>query len=166
MSLGAGAFVGNSLGENKPKKTLTYVKANILLTLLFAVVILWGIRAFQDSIGGSYTNSADILEIFKKALPLFLLFNFGDFIFYITEGILIGVGYQKILVFLIFLWMWVFMIPFAYGAIILYNRGFIDIWIIFWIARMWLAISNIVVIFVTDWKSVAEEISQSEISNE
>ena len=131
MSLGAAAFVGNSLGENKPKKTLTYVKANILLTLLFSIAILFGIRAFEDSIGGSYTDSADIMEIFKKALPLFLLFNFGDFIFYITEGILIGVGYQKILVFLIFLWMWVFMIPSAYIGINIYNFGFIEIWIIF-----------------------------------
>ena len=26
ISLGAAAFIGNSLGENKPKKTLTYVK--------------------------------------------------------------------------------------------------------------------------------------------
>ena len=164
MSLGAAAFVGNSLGENKPKKALTYVKANMLLTLLFAVMILWSIIVFQDSIVGSYTNSTDIMKIFKKALPLFMLFNFGDFIFYITEGILIGVGYQKILVFLIFLWMWVFMIPSAYWAIILYNCGFIDIWIIFWIARMLLALSNIVVIFVTNWKSVAEKASQSDIS--
>ena len=138
----------------------------MLLTFLYAVVILWSIRVFQDSIGGSYTNSADIMEIFKKALPLFLLFNFGDFIFYITEGILIGVGYQKILVFLIFLWMWVFMIPSAYWAIKIFNRGFIDIWIIFLIARMWLTVSNIVVIFITDWRSVAKEISQSEIKKE
>ena len=160
ISLTAAAFVGNSLGENLPSKAITYVKTSILLTVIFTLPTLLWLFIFQDEIANSYSNNSEVIDLFKITLPLFILFNVSDFLFYTTEGILIGFGYQKILVLFIFIWMWLFMIPSTLWSIFIFRYGLIEMWIIFWIARALLTLSNLVIIFITNWVEAAEEASK------
>ena len=166
ISLTIAAFVGNSLGENLPKKAILHVKTSLLLILLCAAPVMLGLWIFQHQLASLYTNDSEVIELFKIILLPFILYNIGEFLFYTTEGILIGVGYQKILVFLIFFWMWVFMIPSTLCSIFVFKYKLFEMWVIFCIARICLSLSNMIIIFITNWTKEAEEASKHVVDKE
>ena len=123
-------MVGNSLGANWPNNAKRFVVASYSLSLIFALVVLTLIGIFNDYIVGFYTDDGDVIFLYKEVLALFLLFNVADFIYYISEGICIGMGYQKILVIFVFCWLWIIMLPVTYLVAFTLEVGYIGIWIV------------------------------------
>ena len=122
---------------------------------MIAIWILPIIAIFNDFIVRIYTDIEEVILLYKEVLALFLIFNFVDFIYYISEGICIGMGYQKILVVFVFLWLWVFMLPVTYFTAFVLNFGYFGIWIIPPIARSGLALSNFIIVLFADWIQLA-----------
>ena len=92
LSLSCRVFVGNSIGEGKPKTAKRYYHVILFSMVIAAGFILVTFNNARDSIIGSLTDQETVIEIIYEAWPAYLTFLLVDGLSEQGGAVMLGLG--------------------------------------------------------------------------
>ena len=153
--------IGIPLGSKDPHRAKLNAISAILLTVLLGLALLGFIWFKQDSLLAAYTDEIEVIKVVKEVFISYIFYIMWDYVYFTTEGILTGMGYQWFLAIFAFILYWMIMIPGAYVLSFSVGFGYIGIWLSSLLAKFVLALLNVFVIWKANWEELAEIASKS-----
>ena len=154
MSNAAATLVGQNLGAQQPDRAEQSVWKTSKYNAWFMVVVSFVYLVFAEQIIRIFSNEALIVEYGALSLRIIA----AGYIFYAYGMVVIqafnGAGDTKTPTIINFFCFWVFQLPFAYLAALVFDWGAIGVFLAITIAEMLIAVMGIIWFKKGSWKEV------------
>jgi len=161
ISFSVCTLVGNSIGRKDVKKAKKYAIVALLSGFLILSIVTIFIVLFRYEIPLMYTGLAEINVLFARTLSIFSIYCLIDCVQNILNGIIKGLGKQRLASIIAILVLYPVNIPLAYTLAFTVNYGFIGLWISQLNSIILLTIGYTIIIICLDWKHVAKRANES-----
>ena len=154
MSNAAATLVGQNLGADQPERAEQSVWKTSKYNAWFMVVVSFVYLVFAEQIIRIFSNETLIVEYGSLSLRIIA----AGYIFYAYGMVVIqafnGAGDTKTPTIINFFCFWVFQLPFAYLAALVFDWGAIGVFLAITIAEMLIAVMGIIWFKKGSWKEV------------
>ena len=175
ISISANIRIGNHLGSNKPQKAKLVTYLSLILGVIMALINASSLIIFKNYIPSLYTHDYDMIQVTLKLIVVCAIFQLGDSINAVVQGIFRGCGKQYLGAILNFIAYYIVGIPLGiilafHGYGIGFNGdndnglGVDGLWIGMTIGLFVVAtFGTILIVFNSNWYALANE-AQNRIS--
>ena len=154
MSNAAATLVGQNLGADQPDRAEQSVWKTSKYNAWFMVVVSFVYLVFAEQIIRIFSNEVLIVEYGSLSLRIIA----AGYIFYAYGMVVIqafnGAGDTKTPTIINFFCFWVFQLPFAYLAALVFDWGVIGVFLAITIAEMLIAVIGVIWFKKGEWKKV------------
>lgn len=155
-------FVGASLAESAK------LTSNVSLTVsvLIAVVDCSVCYVFRYSIGNAFSNDEDVIELVAQTIPVIMLCHFFDVPGAILNGLLRGIGRQRVGGYLNLFLYYVIAVPLSFYLTFTKGYGLVGMWSGFLVALVTIAVSEIIYLYYCDWDVIVLEAEARQLQSQ
>lgn len=89
-------YLGNAIGESNVKRTRTYIKAGIILGIVFIVVEAPSLFFLSDDFARIFTSDQQVIDITRGIEKIYSIVTIADFTQLIMTSILRGIGKEAL----------------------------------------------------------------------
>lgn len=157
LSFASTTLVGNSIGSGNIIKAKNYAKISVILGIIIVSSTTMFIVFFRNLIPFLYTNDLIIANLVTNLLGIYIWFGIVDAIQIILNGIIKGLGKQKVASIVALVILYPVMLPLAYLLAFVLNYGIYGLWYSQLISVFLLAISYFIIIFCLDWQEISDQ---------
>lgn len=156
-------FVGASLPESAKAATYVSLVVSILISIFDCSVCYY----FRYSIGSAFSNDEDVIEMVAKVIPVIMLCHFFDVPGAILNGVLRGIGRQRIGGYLNLFLYYVIAVPLSFYLAFSLDLGLSGLWLGILFALVTLAVVETIYIFYfCDWLEIIQEAEARQLLSE
>lgn len=157
LSFAVTALVGNAIGAGNVEnaKKFSFIGVGIGMSIVGTLTIL--VIIFRHDIPYIYTPDEDVAEIVRSLLGIYVCFSVMDSIQIVENGILKGLGMQRISSILCLIILYPVNIPMAYTFGFVWGWGVIGLWYSQLITVVLLCLSYFIIIALCNWDEISKE---------
>jgi MATE family multidrug resistance protein len=157
ISFAITSLVGNSIGGaqviNAKKYSIIGILTGISIVGFFTILII----IFRHEIPYIYTSEENVVEIVRSLLGIYVFFSVIDSIQIVENGILKGLGKQKISSIVCLIILYPINIPMLYLFGFTWGYGIIGLWYTQLITVILLCVSYFIIIMLCDWDQISKD---------
>jgi MATE family multidrug resistance protein len=157
MSFAVSNLVGNSLGQDKPKKARKYFVTSLMAIVGMTVILMVLLLCLRWYIPLIYTQQEEVVALCAETIPYFIIMIFFDYFQSVASGSVRAIGYQKYGSIVSLIGYWFLSIPAAYLFAFTLDLRLIGIWLGVPIGTLVASFSYAIILFSIDWEKVALE---------
>ena len=148
-------LIGQAIGASNVKTARYLSVMGVLIGLMFIGVTNFFIYNFRESIPYLYTDNPLIAAKIIDLIEIYLYFGLIDTLQIILNGIIKGLGKQKMTSIIVLIVLYPVNIPMAYMFGFVINYGLIGLWYSQLTAIILLAISYMIILLCLDWDDIS-----------
>lgn len=149
--------VGNLLGAQQPKHAFLAAKAILCTACVIALCNGTLLFLSRNHWGYLFTNDQQVIEKVSQILPIVAIFVIADNIAGVADGILNGMGLQKIGSWFNLVAYYLTSLPIGFYLCFVQHWGLMGIWSALMASLMTVACCTVAVVWWTDWNKEAQK---------
>jgi Na+-driven multidrug efflux pump len=153
-------LIGNSLGENHPRKARKFALSTIVFGSCLTLILVLVYAISRNKIIHVYTSDEEVIANFERAFWYYIVGVFMILLQALNTGTIRAMGYQKIATYWELISIWLIMIPLVYLFGFPFNYGFRGLWFGVPFGSFFLFGGYIVIIMNAPWKKIAHKASR------
>ncbi len=161
LSIASTTLVGNSIGEENAVKAKTYTKAVIIVDIAIIAPLTILVVIFMGEIPLLYTTDEKVVAQIIMLLNIYKYFSIVDSIQVVLNGVIKGLGYQKIASVIVLVILYPFNITLAWYLGFKLNYGISGLWHAQMTSIYILATCFITIVCTLDW----DHVTKTEVAN-
>jgi MATE family multidrug resistance protein len=158
LSFACSTLVGNSIGANNVNKAKKYTWAGLICGVCIIGTTTLFTLIFRESIPYVYTSEKEIADKVLELLGIYVCFSIIDAVQVVLNGVIKGLGKQKIASIICLTILYPINIPLAYILAFTYNLGLIGLWYSQLVSIILLAVANGLITLNCDWNKIAMDV--------
>ncbi|CAO3639392.1 unnamed protein product [Cunninghamella blakesleeana] len=149
--------VGNLLGAQRPQHAFLAAKAILFTACMIALSNGTLLFLFKNQWGYLFTDDSQVIEKVSHILPIVAIFVIADNIAGVADGILNGMGLQKIGSWFNLVAYYLTSLPIGFYLCFVKHWGLLGIWTALMASLVTVACCTVAVVWCTDWKKEAQK---------
>jgi len=148
-------LIGQAIGASNTTAAKYLSVIGVGIGLLFIGIANFFIYVYREYIPYLYTDDKKIADLIIELIEIYLYFGFIDTLQIIFNGIIKGLGKQKMTSIIVLIVLYPVNIPMAYMFGFVINYGLIGLWYSQLASIILLAISYVIILLCLDWEDIS-----------